>query len=228
MDQLHYLQMQILKKLLFSEGSTFSQLIGENIETNQHNFHLQKLIGLGLIEKNATIYKLTLKGKEFANTMDTDSQLKVKQAKLSVLCCCFKDGSTKVLIYTRKKHPFYNYQGFFSGKINYGETVIETAKRELYEEASLKGDPEVKGLRHFKVYTEEKKLLEDKFMFYVRFDDPVGKLVPNEEGEYEWINTADIKTFIKKPFHDFFESYDMLINSNSFYFNELDVITSEF
>lgn len=220
--------MQILKKLLFSEGLSFTELKNESIENNQHTFHLQKLTGMGLIEKKGNLYHLTLKGKEFANTMDTDSQLKVKQAKISVLCCCFKDDGKHVLIYTRKKHPFYNNQGFLSGKVNYGETVIETANRELFEETGLEGRPEIRGLRHFKVYTSENKLLEDKFMFYVRFDNPKGTLKPNDEGEYKWILTKDIKIKIKRPFVDFFESFELLVSEKNFYFNELDVVTSEF
>jgi 8-oxo-dGTP pyrophosphatase MutT (NUDIX family) len=228
MEQLHFLQMQILKKLLFSKGLTFTELKTDGIENNQHNFHLTKLVDLGLVVKSKNSYQLTPKGKEFANTMDTDSQVKVKQAKLSVLCCCFRKNGKEVLIYTRKKHPFYDYQGFFSGKINYGETVIETANREMFEETGLNGKPEIKGLRHFKVYSEENRLLEDKFMFYVRFDDPKGELTPNEEGEYNWVLTEDIKVKIIKPFQDFFESYELLINNEGFYFNELDVITSDF
>lgn len=228
MEQLHYLQMQILKKLLFSKSLSFTDLKTNGIENNQHNFHLTKLMGLGLVEKSNNSYQLTQKGKEFANTMDTDSQIKVRQAKLSVLCCCFRNSGNEVLIYTRKKHPFFDYQGFFSGKINYGETVIETANRELLEETGLTGNPEIRGLRHFKVYSEEKRLLEDKFMFFIRFDDPKGKLTPNEEGEFKWVLTSDIKKIIKKPFNDFFESFDLLINNNGFYFNEMDVITSEF
>jgi len=231
MEQLHYIQMQILRDLLFAKGKKFSELNNLDLETNQHNFHLQKLIGSGYVEKVGKEYKLTNEGKEYANTMDTNSNKIVKQAKLSALCVCFRGSgeNREVLIYTRLKQPFYGSQGFFSGKIQYGETVQEAAVRELKEETGMIGNPKIKGLRHFRVYTKaDQKLVEDKFMFFVVFENPKGKLHPHEEGKYEWVKVSEMKEYVTKSFPDFFESFDLVATSKEFFFVETDEVTGQF
>lgn len=223
--------MKILRELLFSQGLSFSELNQEGLETNQHTFHLKKLIELKYVEKTQSGYRLTTKGKEYANTMDTDSNKIVKQGKLSVICTCFrkKGPQREVLIYTRLKQPFYGSQGFFSGKIQYGENVDKAAQRELKEETGMSGSPQVKGLRHFRVYTEsDKRLVEDKFMFFVVFESPEGELIPHEEGKYEWVKLSEVKEFITKPFPDFFDSLDQMANKRDFFFLETDEFTDDF
>ena len=204
MKQLHYIQRQILNKLLFSEGLKFSELKpDEKLENNQFTFHLKELLRARLIQKEKNIYKLTIKGKEYANTMDTDNAQVMKQAKVSAISCLIKKtkGGYEYLIYTRLKQPFFGRQGFPSGKVKWGERITDACKREMEEETGLSIKPELFKISHqmvFKIPGHE--LIEDKIFFFFRALNPKGKLIPNNEGKYEWVAEKDLNEYIKKPF----------------------------
>ncbi|MCA9381466.1 NUDIX domain-containing protein [Candidatus Dojkabacteria bacterium] len=175
----HFIQMQILKILLFNPKSKFTDLkFDENIENNQLTFHINQLIKDNHLVKNTDkTYSLTLTGKEYANRMDTDKVQSQKQGKIGAITCCIREnkkGDYDFLLYTRKKQPFYDHQGFASGKVPYGQSVVESALRELKEEANLDADAgEVFMIEHHRVYHHEtKELLEDKFFYFVRIVNP--------------------------------------------------------
>lgn len=209
MNQLHYLQLAILKKLLFSDGLHFSELRpNPDLENNQLTFHIDQLIRDGYVVKNEDkIYKLTDSGKEYANRMDTDKTQVMRQAKIGGISCCIRtkdvseSGENEFLIYTRKKHPFYGSQGYASGKVAYGESVLEAVQRELKEETQLEGEPKLFMIEHHRVYkpgTDE--LLEDKFFYFCRFINPTGDVNANEEGTFEWVPESQVQDYFKKPF----------------------------
>ena len=205
-QDLHYIQLEILKKLLFSEGLKFSELKPfEDIETNKLSFHIEKLIQLGHVIKDGIIYKLTESGKEFANRMDTDNAQMKKQGKIGIIMCCMKtDGDEpEFLIYTRKKHPFFGSQGFSSGKVWYGELTWETAMRELKEETNLDAaeTPSLFMIEHHLVMDQKtEELREDKYFYFYRFINPKGELKPNDEGLFEWVKESELWNYITKPF----------------------------
>ncbi|HEQ65284.1 MAG TPA: NUDIX domain-containing protein [bacterium] len=217
MEKIHKIQLSILRNLLLSDGITFTKLKpNEDMENNKFVFHLNKLIDAGLINKESDLYFLTDIGKEFAGRIDTDELKFVKQAKLSAWCCSIRKLGKKkeILIGTRKKQPFYGCQGFIAGKINYGEKVLHAAKRELYEETGLKGEPKLVQIRHYLTH-KEGKLVGDKFMFLCLFENPVGEISLNYEVELEWVFLDDIFKYIKKPFgsiEEFNEIINLVIN----------------
>lgn len=203
MDNLHYIQMQMLQKLLFVTSLPFSSLKPfVEIENSQLTFHINQLIKLNLIEKDGqNHYRLTLKGKTFANQIETESSQLQRQGKISVLLVCFKENQKQVLFYTRKKQPYYNHQGFPAGKIRLGEPLLDAAKRELYEETKLTGDPELFRIEHNIVYNKQDAcLLLDAYFYMFRVTNTQGTLEPNDEGTFEWIQINDVKSFLQKPF----------------------------
>lgn len=92
-----------------------------------------------------------------------------------------------------------------SGKVGYGEKVIEAAKRELKEETNLDGNPQIVAIKHFLVFDKStKELVEDKFMFLCKVDNPKGDLVAeNAEGKYEWVDEGDLKNYVTNHFENF-------------------------
>lgn len=205
----HFIQMEIMKKLLFSKSLSFSELRpNENIESNQLTFHLNQLIKQKLVKKNEDkTYSFTKMGKEYANQMDTDRKVVQKQGKVGAINCPMRvneKGELEFLVYTRKKHPFYDHQGFASGKVPYGQSVMDTAKRELKEETNLTCDyAEIFMIEHHRVYdTRSLELLEDKYFYFVRFSNPQGELKPNEEGLFEWVKDSEFRDYITNPFED--------------------------
>lgn len=207
--EIHPIQGQILKKLLFSTEVRFSEMNAEKIPTDQFNFHLKSLIDSGLVEKNG-MYKLTDKGKEFANRFDTDKMVLERQAKPTVVIGCrrIKNGKKQYLIHKRQKNPYFGYHGYITGKIRWGEDVLETAKREIFEETGMTaGKLTLVGVEHKRDYSKSGELFEDKFFFVIRAEDfDTEQFKEYEGGESLWVDKDEIP---KLP--DLFDDMDALM-----------------
>lgn len=207
MKQLHEIQLAILKKLLFAERLRFSEMKPDaEMENNQFTWHLDQIVEAGYVRKDGIGYRLTDRGKEYANQMDTEQKKIMRQAKLGVMICCVRgeEKDKEYLIYTRLKHPFFGCQGFPTGKIGYGEQVMETAKRELEEETGLIGEPTLITIRHYRVFRKQTgELVEDKFLFLCAFSNPRGALQPSDEGEYAWVKESEFAKYVTNPFESF-------------------------
>lgn len=190
--------------MLFKNDSRYSEIKPKkSMENNQFDFHLDQLIKGGYIKKSDKSYSLTSFGKEYANRMDTDRVLVAPQAKVSVLISPVRKGN-EYLIYTRLKQPFYGCQGFMSGKVQYGEKVIDAAKRELKEESGLIGRPKIFSIRHFLVLDKNTgNLVEDKIMFYCVAINPTGKIRPHNEGKYEWVKEENLPKYVTNHFESY-------------------------
>lgn len=233
--QKHPIQLSILKKLLFAHSLRYTELKPKvDMENNQFDFHLDQLVKKGYVTKHTSEYLLTSTGKEFANRMDTNKKTMTPQAKIGVVVMPFKTGkSIQYLIYTRLKHPFFGCQGFLSGKVHYGDQILDAAKREMKEETNLDGEPKLAHIKHFRVWDSSgKELLEDKFLFYCIVENPKGNVVACEEGKYEWVKEKDLITYVINPFvsqEDFKKDIEMI---NSFKeipkFEEIDQYTTQF
>ena len=236
MKQIHHIQLEILKKLIFVPKLKYLQLKPNiDIENNQLDFHLNRLMDMGYVEKIDNQYQLSIKGKEYTTRLDTDAVEIMKQAKLSAWFVVMRKHVHKLqfLVYTRLKHPFYGCQGFGGGRMSFGEQIVETAKRELKEETGLDGNAEIVKMVHYRVYDKNKNLLEDKIMFLCRVLNPVGTVTTNmEEGKYEWVDEDKLQTYITNPF----ENFDVFMSQANAakQFNghvtieELDVITDKY
>ncbi len=213
---MHYIQQEILKKLLFSQGLKYSDMKPIDMEGSQFTFHLEQLIRENLVEKlDSGEYSLTENGKNTANRVDFDSSNPNIQAKHSVVFCGTRNDTSEVLIYTRLKNPFYDHQGFPTGKVKYGEKIIDAARREFTEETNLTGEPTLVGIRHYRVfYPDKESLVEDKVMYIYRIDEPKGELVSNPEGEFKWVKVSDIEKEVTNPLPEFAEILQIITNGS--------------
>ncbi len=209
MKQLHHIQLEILKKLLFAPSLRYTDMKPvSSMDNNQFDYHVDRLVEAGYVVKSDDQYALTALGKEYANRMDTETAKIALQAKIGARVACVRtvNGEQEYLVYTRKKQPFYNCQGFLAGKVRYGELVADAARRELQEETGLFGEPVLVEIQHMVVYEQGSQvLLEDKLFFFFKVENPTGTLVPNEEGEHHWIPEGKLEAEITNPFNSWEE-----------------------
>ena len=201
---IHSAQTAILRDLLFHPSANFATLQkSTGLDSDHFKFHIKRLLELGYVEKTPdSHYTLTIKGKEYSNKLDTDSNTMERQTKTAALLVIVRenDGAMEVLVQERLKQPFFGFWGRPTGKIRWGETIVEGAKRELLEETGLTADCEVKGIYHkIDKQTESGELLEDKIFYAVLCTNTQGELMENfEGGRNAWMTVTDIKKLPKK------------------------------
>lgn len=197
---IHAAQTSILRELLFQPEAGYAQLQKPTGLTSDHfNFHIKRLVELEFVKKvGAGKYTLTSRGKEYANKLDTDNNTIERQPKVAVLLAITRErkGVTEYLFQERRKHPYYGYWGFPSGKIRWGEAIVETAARELYEETGLKADHKLMGVYHERAHEAESgEQLEDKIFFVFHCTNIRGTLIEQFQGGHNhWTTLEDLAT----------------------------------
>lgn len=205
----HQTQIHILRELLFVPSASFSQLQKPTeLDGDHFKFHVQRLVDIGYIEKiDRGQYKLTTSGKEYANKLDTDQNTIERQPKSAVILVIEKtvDGEQKLLVQERLKHPYYGFYGFPTGKIRWGETIVQAGKRELMEETNLEADLIYRGVYHEHVESKESgEIIEDKIFHVLHSDKPTGEMLDEfDGGRNEWLSQSEIDKLDKK--YDSFE-----------------------
>ncbi len=219
-ENIHEIQGLILKEMLLRETARFSELNIDNVSSDQFTFHLKQLADRGIIEKTKEgLYKLTASGKEYANRFDIDSdQIKIeKQAKLSVLVVAtqIKNEKKEYLMQTRLKQPFFGFRGFITGKTKIGESVFDTAGRELTEETGLTAlSLEHIMIYHERIFSVQKELLEDKYFFIFLAEDTKGDLISDfQGGKNEWV--AETEVVNGNIFYDIADLMTLIKDRNS-------------
>lgn len=209
MDNLNPLQMEILRELLFHPKIKFTRLNKNKIPSDHFSYHLRILKDLNLIKVQEGSYELTVSGKEYANRMDVVSKTLERQPKISVLIIPVKKfkGVTKYMVSTRLKEPYYGYSGFMTGKIRYGETIQEAARRELKEETNYTAKFKFLYLLHEMVYDLDGNMLEDKFFNVVEATDIKGELVDEEGSKNTWVTEEEFYKMDPK-YHNEIEIYE--------------------
>lgn len=202
--KIHEAQTSILRELLFVPNAGYAELQKPTGLSSDHfNFHIARLVDLGLVEKQARgRYHLTPKGKEYANKLDTDSKTIERQPKVAVLLAIEQEheGKRQLLFQERSKNPYFGYWGFPTGKMRWGETIIESAARELMEETGLISDHRILGVYHEHTFMEETgELLEDKMFFVVHCTNVKGELIERYEGGHnQWLTPAQARNLEKR------------------------------
>jgi ADP-ribose pyrophosphatase YjhB (NUDIX family) len=228
--KLHTVQTNILRALLFKPEVNYAGLQQLTYLSSDHfNFHISRLVELKLVEKvKRGTYRLTAIGKEYANRLDTDNNTIERQPKSAVIfgLCREKAGKTEYLFQERRKNPYFGFWGLPSGKVRWGETIKETARRESLEETGLDADFTVVSVYHETVKdAESDKIIEDKIFFMVRGDNVRGNLMEDFEGGHNEWRTVEAVLSEEKKYATLQPEIDFLTTKT--WFNEQTVTYSD-
>lgn len=192
---MHFIRKEILKKLMFKTKLRFSELQIEEITSKHFNYHLKELIKEGLIVKDVQYYILTNKGKDFIGKLDERGMKLEKQPKVSVAIIVTREGKNgkELLLSKRLKQPYYGKVGGFTGKVRFGESFKQAARRELKEEAGLTGKFRLAGVKR-KFGFSEGECIQDQVMVFFHVTDTKGDLIEKtQESENFWQEYKDMK-----------------------------------
>ena len=114
----------------------------------------------------------------------------MENVKLMNMCRIVDPNTNKVLVQERVK----SWQGiaFPGGKIEIGESIVPSIKREVYEETGLKlNTVKICGIKD----CYDKKEKERQLIILFTSDDYSGELIPEtSEGKVYWISETELKT----------------------------------
>src|SRR5690606_1572346 len=104
------------------------------------------------------------------------------------------------LFQQRLKNPYYGFWGLPSGKIRWGETIIQAAARESLEETGLSADFRIASIYHEHVIEHESgQIVEDKIFFMAIGTNISGTLITDFEGGHnEWLTVDEAMQKDKK------------------------------
>ena len=204
-EGLHSAQIKVLRELLFMPAARFAELQkASGLESDHVKFHIKQLVKLGYINKIGNAYQLSVIGKEYANKLDTDAGVIERQPKVAVLLVVEqynpKTHMVEYLLQKRLKHPYFGFWGAPTGKVRWGETLLDAATRELKEETGLTGTFEYCGIYHERVrHQETGEIIEDKLFQLMFCDRFSGKLqVKFDGGHNAWRTLEDMMLEPKK------------------------------
>ena len=208
-EGLHLAQTKILRELLFMPTARFAELQkASGLESDHVKFHIKQLVKLGYVNKIGNAYQLSVTGKEYANKLDTDAGVIERQPKVAVLLVVEqhnpKTHMVEYLLQKRLKHPYFGFWGAPTGKVRWGETLLDAATRELKEETGLTGTFEYRGIYHERVrHQETGEIIEDKLFQLMFCDRFSGKLQVKFDGGYNAWRTLEDMALEPKKYKDF-------------------------
>jgi ADP-ribose pyrophosphatase YjhB (NUDIX family) len=124
------------------------------------------------------------------------------------------------LFQIRKKIPFLGTFGPIGGKRKFGETIFETAKRELLEDTGLTGKMNYNGLLDVKVFKGDTIFLHYT-MHLIKIINLKGEMKKEtDKGKNLWI--SDKEYFTKKKIIPAVKYHLEIINSKKIRFYELE------
>lgn len=198
-ENLHQLQMVILRKMMSLPYARFRDLKIEGLSTDHLSYHIKTLLKLGLMLRDVNgHYRLTDLGKEYVGRIDERTAMIEAQGKRGALIRCMKkDGrKTLYLVNRRLKQPFYGFVGFHTGKIKEGESVYQAAARELAEEAGVQADLQLVAIYHHIDFKANGDFLRDIYFYVFNGTNVRGNLIehnPDEGVENFWITLKGLK-----------------------------------
>lgn len=210
--KLHYYQKDLIKKLTGSKSLRFNELLIEGLESEHMNYHLKKLVELKLVVKTKQHYVLSDLGKDYSNLMDDEMEMVEKQPKTSVIIRAVqrnKQNEIEHLLCKRLRHPYFGKVGRLTGKVRFGETLEQAARRELYEEAGLEArnctiDNIYRKIRH----REDGTYVQDVMFYTLLLTGFSGQLIKQTQWQENfWVTTKELQ---KRTNLDFYKDFEIL------------------
>ena len=151
-----------------------------------------------MVTKKENRYLLTDKGKDYTSLMDDQIELIEKQPKSSVLLHVLRISNNIVvehLLNKRLRQPYFGKIGRVTGKVRFGETLKQTAIRELYEETGLRaGKIFLEKVYHKLRHRDDGTYIQDALFYCFFVTEITGMLIEKTHfQENFWMTAKKVK-----------------------------------
>ncbi len=183
-------RMSIFKLLCENKNLNFNSIVkSTGIRSNKLSYQLNLMKEKGFLRSDDTGYSLTI---ESQRLIPYFSQIFKKEVGVLPVILGIVRRGDKLLLIQRRKMPYKGYWGFLGGKQISGETIPETIKREVFEEARVKA----KFIGYNGVVYErlrEDSRFKHSFLFIITsLEAESFDIESREEGKVCWFNYKDV------------------------------------
>jgi ADP-ribose pyrophosphatase YjhB (NUDIX family) len=208
--KLHYFQVELIKKMSLNQSLRFNDLLIEGLESEHMNYHLKQLLDLGFVIKENTRYRLTDSGKDYSNLLDESSDFVEKQPKTSIIIHAVRKnsrGEVEHLLMKRLRQPYFGKVGHPTGKVKFGETIVNAVKRELFEETGLTAKLFQLERVYHKMRRRNGEYVQDVIFYVFMVKNLSGTLIAKTKyQENFWITKKELA---KRQDLDFYDDFTM-------------------
>ena len=136
---------------------------------------------------------------------------KLESVQLTNMCMIMDEATNKVLVQVRSKNDWDGIS-FPGGKVEKGESIVLSAKREVEEETGLKIDCVVPcGIKDWYDFKKEYRYI----VFLYKANKYSGTLLPSShEGENKWMTIEEIYASETSP--DFLDMLDIFTGKKTY------------
>lgn len=133
---MHFIQKHILDSLRIAPAQHYAELKTSEIESGHFRYHLQQLMRDGYVQQlERGLYGLTSKGLSYVDTLSTGKFRPETMPKV-ITYTLLREGNT-IFLQKKPKQPYMGLLNMPGGKVHYGETTAEAARREVQEKAGV-------------------------------------------------------------------------------------------
>lgn len=138
-------------------------------------------------DKNIAVYSLTNTGRTYASSMEGKSAIIKQKPIITCFVVGMDENNNKILFNQRTKEPFFGILGVNGGKMDFGNSPKEAAKREFFEETNLTGDLKLGIIANYHTYNDD-ELMHHMISFYYYSTTLTGELKEiDREGKNMWL-----------------------------------------
>lgn len=197
---IHAVQVSILDTLRHAPAASFTQLMQPTgLTSDVFKFHIRSLLKASYILKQANgQYQLSASGKEYANNLDKERRLILKQPKLSVLVFANRQSTSseqQYLFQKRSRKPYFGYWSVIGGPVRWGEEIETTAASELHKQTGLQASLKIDSFYRKQDYMlKGRNMLEDKLFVLVTASNLTGNFRDTwHGGQNRWMTLDEFR-----------------------------------
>lgn len=167
------------------------------IDSNKLSYYLNNLIKDEILQKSNDSYSLTKQAERFLPLITSSQNQPLPIVLVAVT------NEDEILLLKREKRPYKDYWGLIGGKMNFEESIEQTALRLTKEKTGLQSKfISTNAILHEQVKEEDDDYIKHSFILFFTKVETDSKDIPKEiYNELEWFKENNLTNLIPSDLH---------------------------